>query len=116
METYTAAYGSKNSRQKSYEMGSVGGTHHQGMNGSANHASKNRSHNDDDADEIVTPIRSVRTGEATLHDPSIPRSRHANKASYGGAADEVSIESVRSDKHIIRKDVQWSVGYEARAI
>lgn len=116
METYTAAYGSKNSRQKSYEMASVGGTNHRGMNGSA-HASKNRSQIDDDeVDEIVTPIRSVRTGEATLHDPSIPRSRHANKVSYGGAADEVSIESVRSDKHIIRKDVQWSVGYEARAI
>lgn len=116
METYTAAYGSKNSRQKSYEMGSVGGTNHMGMNGST-HASKNRSQTgDEEADEIVTPIRSARTGEATLHDTPTSRNRHANKASYGGAADEVSIESVRSDKHIIRKDVQWSVGYEARAI
>ena len=115
METYTAAYGSKNSRQKSYERNSVGGQG--GVNGSANHASsRNRSRIDND-DEIVAPIRSVRTGEGAFHHDhhAPPRSQRGNK-NFDGPGEEGSIESVRSDKHIIRKDVQWHVGYEARAI
>ena len=115
METYTAAYGSKNSRQKSYEMGSVGGTNHHGVNGSASQGSRNRTRIGDDDEETVTPIRGVRTGEGAFHEHSSSRNRHGNKA-LDGPGEEGSIESVRSDKHIIRKDVQWHVGYEARAI
>jgi hypothetical protein len=117
MDTYTAAYGSQKSRQKSYELGSVAGQgglkNGSGHNGSM--ASKDRSHYDHDDEDVVTPIRSVRTGEAVMQHHAMPRSRQGEKNS-DGPGEASSMESVRSDKHIIRKDVQWHVGYEARAI
>lgn len=122
MDTYTSAYGSgKNSHQKSYELGSVAGAaagaHH--PNGNRNLASRDRtrfgSNNDDREDDMVTPIRSVRTGEGMMQTHALPHGGHGEKGS-DGAGDAGSMESVRSDKHIIRKDMQWSVGYEPRAI
>ena len=123
METYTAAYGSKNSaRQRSYEMRSVNNqgsqrgamnSRHATVTGSGAGGSMNRSRIEDESD-IVAPIRKVRTGEAVMHNHTTPRSRQGDKV--GDFGDEVSIESVGSDKRIIRKDIQWHVGYEPRAI
>jgi hypothetical protein len=90
METLSNYYGSKGSRRNQYELGSVK------QNTQASQRSESRqglrSHND-----VEDPIRGLHNRNATT------TVRHNNG----------SIASGSSQDHIIRKDVQWQVQYEA---
>jgi hypothetical protein len=111
METYTQAYGSKNSaRQKSYEMSNIIDAEKTSTSPTDSRGKATDSGTDHDADEVVTPIRTVSLSTVKFHYPQPPRSSHGEATDL---QDKGSIESIRSDKQIIRKDVAWTVNYEA---
>jgi hypothetical protein len=111
METYTQAYGSKNSaRQKSYEMSNIVDAE-KTSNSPTDSRGKATDSGTDEAEELVTPIRTVSMSTVKFHYPQPPRSSHGEGTDL---QDKGSIESIRSDKQIIRKDIAWTVNYEAR--
>ena len=110
METYTNAYGSKQSARKDYEMGQMSG------NVSANRSHTPTSKIEDDAiiEDTVKPIRSVNSYQGGMvQGHTLPRSAHGEKdQQYSNDREVDSIESTGSDAHIIRREVGWTIHYE----
>jgi hypothetical protein len=109
METYTNAYGSK---QRSYEMNKMSGTHNNGSsNRSMDHGTQT-AHEVEDK-EYVRPVRTVSSQQGGLvHGHQLPGSSHGEPQQHDKQGDLDSIESTSSDAQIIRKHIDWTVRYE----